>query len=408
MEKFSEKQPEQASFMRRAIELARKGEGWTSPNPLVGAVIVKDSKIIGEGYHHLYGGLHAEREALADCQKRGNDARGADIYVTLEPCAHFGKQPPCSHALVEAGLKRVFVGSRDPNPLVSGKGNAYLRENGIEVVEDFLRSECDSLNPVFFHYITNNLPYVVLKYAMTADGKIATVSGKSKWISGEESRAFVQTLRNRYSAILCGIGTVLADDPMLNCRLPGGKNPLRIVLDSGLKIPLESRLVTSAKEIPLVIAAVNPQSKWQKAEESRQKGVWADSSESISFSHSVMEEFSSKKEALEKAGAKVLLLSADSGGKPSLQELLREVALMKIDSILVEGGGEVNYSFLKENLVNYIYAFISPKIFGGSAAKSPVSGAGVLEVEEAFNFEIENVRNFGKDLLLEMKKCLQE
>ena len=396
------------SFMRRAIELAKNGEGWTNPNPLVGAVIVKDGVIIGEGYHHKYGGLHAEREALLDCKNRGCDARGATIYVTLEPCAHFGKQPPCSHALVEAGIKRVFVGSRDPNPLVAGKGNAYLREHGIEVTEDFLREECDTLNPIFFHYITTKTPYVALKYAMTADGKIATSAGKSKWITGEKARAFVHQLRNRYASILCGIGTVLADDPMLNCRLgncsenggesvrgneteagleggsgnssdngKAGNNPIRIVLDSSLRIPLESRLVKTAREIPLIVACCEDSD-------------------------------SSKKQALESAGAEVLVLPSDASGHPDIPALLAVLGERKIDSVLVEGGAGVNFSFLESGVVNCIYAFIAPKLFGGEASKSPVGGSGVQEVPQAFNFEIADIKRFDKDVMLEMKKCLQE
>ena len=179
---------DEEKYMRRAIRLARKGEGWTNPNPLVGAVIVKNGEIIGEGFHHKYGEMHAEREALKNCMERGHNPAGATIYVTLEPCCHFGKQPPCSQAVAESGISRVVVGSRDPNPLVHGKGNEYLRRHGIEVAEDFLKEECDALNAIFFHYITTGKPYVAIKYAMTLDGKIATATGESKWISGEKSR----------------------------------------------------------------------------------------------------------------------------------------------------------------------------------------------------------------------------
>lgn len=364
-------------FMRRAIELARGGEGRTNPNPLVGAVIVRDGVVLGEGFHRQYGGLHAEREALADCARRGNDARGADIYVTLEPCAHFGKQPPCSHALVEAGIARVFVGSRDPNPLVHGKGNAFLREHGIVVIEDFLRSECDELNPIFFHYITSGRPYVALKYAMTADGKIATRTGESKWITGEKSRLFVHSLRNRYMAILCGIGTVLADNPMLNCRIEEGKNPVRIVLDSGLKIPVESQLVQTAKEIPLIVAC------------SAGKTQEADAV------------FVEKKSVLEKAGAEVLILPADNNGKSCVQALLEELGKRGIDSLLVEGGAAINYSFLESGCVNCVYVFVAPKIFGGIQAKSPVSGEGIKSLSDAFKFIPKKIRQFDDDILIE-------
>lgn len=378
-------------FMRRAIELAKCGAGWTNPNPLVGAVIVKDGIVLGEGFHKKYGGLHAEREALADCERRGNNARGADIYVTLEPCAHFGKQPPCCHALAEAGIARVFVGSRDTNPLVHGKGNAYLREHGIKVYEDFLRKECDGLNQIFFHYITEKKPYVALKYAVTADGKIATRTGKSKWITGEKSRAYVQELRNRYAAILCGIGTVLADDPMLNCRMEGGNNPLRIVLDSGLKIPAECSLVRTAKEIPLIVAC---------------SAGCAQKADAI---------FLEKKSVLENAGAEVLALPEDKNKKLCVNSLLEELGKRGIDSLLVEGGGAVNYSFLESGAVDCVYEFVAPKIFGGgSLAKSPVAGEGVALPSDAFEFTLKDVRRFDDDVLLEYisknrgKECSQE
>lgn len=364
---------EMEKYMRRAIELARSGQGWTNPNPLVGAVIVKDGEIIGEGYHHKYGELHAEREALKDCLARGNVPAGADIFVTLEPCCHFGEQPPCTQALVEAGIKRVFVGSRDPNPLVHGKGNAFLRKKGIEVREDFLREECDALNAIFFYYITTKRPYVALKYAMTADGKIATKTGASKWITGEAARAYVHELRNRYAAILCGIGTVLADDPMLNCRIEGAHNPLRIICDSGLRIPLESKIVKSAKEIPTIIVCDD-------------KADFA------------------KRNSLEQAGLEVLGLPGGKAGKIDLSELMKVLGERKVDSVLIEGGGQINFSALEAGLVNKIYAFVAPKLFGGSAAKSPVAGQGIAGVEEAFTFKLEKIRQFEDDLLIEYEK----
>lgn len=377
-------------FMRRAIALARRGEGRTNPNPLVGAVIVRGGAIIGEGFHHAYGDLHAERDALKNCYQNGGDPVGATIYVTLEPCCHFGKQPPCTHALVEAGIVRVVVGSRDPNPLVHGKGNAYLREHSIVVAEDFLRGECDSLNPIFFHYITTGLPFVALKYAMTADGKIATRTGESKWISNEQSREFVHVLRNRYAGIMAGIGTVLSDDPMLDCRLVdeagrrAGRNPVRIVCDSGLRISLESRLVRTAREIPTIVAcAVAGAAKPSLVAE--------------------------KKSALESAGVEVIEVPCASveestGENPKPQVNLRELMSIlggrKIDSVLVEGGSSLNFSALRSGIVSKIYAFVAPKVFGG-AAKSPVGGAGVAKVSKAFAFGLENVTRFGDDVLLE-------
>ena len=238
-------------WMRRAIELAKQGEGWTSPNPLVGAVIVKQGQIIGEGYHARYGEYHAERNALMACTE---PAEGADLYVTLEPCCHYGKQPPCVEAILQAGIRRVFVGSDDPNPLVAGKGIRYLRERGITVETHVLKEECDRLNPVFFHYIRKKTPYVVMKYAMTMDGKIAAYTGASKWVTGEQARANVQQERHRYRGIMVGVGTVLADDPMLSCRMPGGRNPVRIICDTHLRTPLSSQVVKTAKEISTILA----------------------------------------------------------------------------------------------------------------------------------------------------------
>ena len=238
-------------YMRRAIALAQKGEGQVSPNPLVGAVIVKDGKIIGEGYHEHYGQPHAERNALANCIQ---SPEGATIYVTLEPCCHHGKQPPCTDALLAAGIRRVVIGSKDPNPLVHGKGIRILREHGVEVTEQVLQDECDEMNEVFFHYIQTKLPFVILKYAMTLDGKIATYTGASRWVTGEAARAHVHRMRNRYHAIMVGVGTVLADDPMLNVRVEGWKSPVRIVCDSSLRIPLDSQIVRSAKEYRTIVA----------------------------------------------------------------------------------------------------------------------------------------------------------
>lgn len=355
-------------FMRKAIELARQGEGKTNPNPLVGAVIVKDGIIIGQGFHTKYGELHAEREALADCLRRKNDPRGADIYVTLEPCCHFGKQPPCTHAILESGIKRVFVGSRDPNPLVHGKGNAFLLENGIEVTEDFLREECDELNPIFFHYITTKTPYVALKYAITLDGKIATKSGKSKWITGEKSREFVHHLRNRYAGIMCGVGTVLADNPLLNCRIPDGTNPVRIICDSKLRIPLDSQIIKTAKEIPTIIACTSADSE--------------------------------KEQQIIDSGAEILKIQSDENGRIDLKKLIEQLGERKIDSILIEGGGELNYSALKSGIVQKIYAFCAPKIFGGTG-KTPVIGNGVDSPDDAFIFKLKKIRQIEDDILLE-------
>lgn len=359
-------------FMRRAIDLAWQGEGKTSPNPLVGAVIEKDGVILGEGFHEKYGGLHAERQAIQNALERGNDISGSTLFVTLEPCCHFGKQPPCTQAIIDAKIKCVVVGSRDPNPLVSGKGNNFLRENGVRVVEDFLRAECDALNPIFFHYITRGTPYVALKYAMTADGKIATQNSDSKWITNERARNFVHILRNRYSAIMVGIGTVLADDPLLTCRLPNSSNPLRIILDSSLKIPLESHIVKTASEIPTMIMCVN-----------------------------TCEVQKEKKNALEAAGVEVIFLCGEGEtGRVDMKSVFKLLGERKIDSVLVEGGAEIHCSVLKAGVVNHIYSFIGSKIFGGNG-KSPVMGAGVDFVKDAYNLHLKSITQFDDDALLE-------
>ncbi len=381
-------------YMLRAIELAKKGCGYTAPNPMVGAVIVKDNRIIGEGYHEKYGDLHAERNAIKHCRenvmKDMEDASkglldkaikesmsGATIYVTLEPCCHHGKQPPCVDAIIEAGISRVVIGSRDPNPLVSGKGAAILREHGIEVIEDFMREECDAINPVFFHYITTKRPYVVLKYAMTLDGKIATHTGESKWITGEEARKHVHMLRHRYTGIMVGINTVLKDNPMLNCRIESCKDPVRIVCDTKLITPLESNLVKTAKDIRTIIATCNTDI--------------------------------DKQNLYIKHKCEVLLIN-EKDNHLDLNDLMEKLGVMQIDSILLEGGGTLNWSALQAGIVNKVMAYIAPKLFGGAGALSPIEGIGVDSPSEAFVLEDAQITKLGDDYLIEseLKKCLPE
>lgn len=338
-------------YMERAIELAKKGIGAVDPNPLVGAVIVKDGRIIGEGYHHKYGDLHAERDAFASLTE---SAEGAEMYVTLEPCCHQGKQPPCTEAIVEHKIKRVYVGSDDPNPLVSGKGIWYLREKGVEVFTHAMKEECDEINRVFFHFITTSTPYVVLKYAMTMDGKITTRTKKSRFITNEASRNKVQVIRNELPAIMVGIGTVLEDDPLLTCRLENGRNPIRIVCDSNLMIPLKSKLVTTAKQVRTFVAATE----------------------------SVKETKRDKMKRLESLGVGVLLIP-EKDGHLDLSILMEKLGLMKINAILLEGGGTLAWGMLKEGLVQEVRTFTAPKIFGGKDAKTPVEGEGVAEVSSA-------------------------
>lgn len=358
-------------FMKRAIELAKQGAGWTAPNPLVGAVVVKNGRVIGEGYHRKYGELHAERNALAACSE---DPAGATLYVTLEPCCHYGKTPPCTEIIIEKKIAKVVIGSRDPNPKVAGKGARILREHGIEVVEDYMREACDALNPVFFHYITTKTPYVVLKFAMTLDGKIATRTGASKWITGEAARNHVHQLRSRYAGILAGIGTVLADDPMLNCRIDGAHQPLRIILDSHLRIPMGSRLVRSAKEYPLLIVC-------NESNRDREEGA-------------------NRIQKLEEAGAKVWTLP-EKNGHPDLNVLMQRLGEEKIDSVLIEGGGTVNEAALKAHIVHHVYAYIAPKIFGGEDAKTPVEGSGIRLPQECAQLRLAKITVLLNDMLLE-------
>lgn len=358
-------------FMKRAIELAKQGSGWTAPNPLVGAVVVKNGRVIGEGYHRKYGELHAERNALAACSE---NPAGATLYVTLEPCCHYGKTPPCTEIIIEKKIAKVVIGSRDPNPKVAGKGARILREHGIEVVEDYMREACDALNPVFFHYITTKTPYVVLKFAMTLDGKIATRTGASKWITGEAARNHVHQLRGRYAGILAGIGTVLADDPMLNCRIDGAHQPLRIILDSHLRIPMGSRLVRSAKEYPLLIVC-------NESNRDREEGT-------------------SRIQKLEEAGAKVWTLP-EKNGHPDLNVLMQRLGEEKIDSVLIEGGGTVNEAALKAHIVHHVYAYIAPKIFGGEDAKTPVEGSGIRLPQECAQLRLAKITVLLNDMLLE-------
>ena len=358
-----------ASFMRRAIALARHGAGWTNPNPLVGAVIVKYGRVIGEGYHERYGEAHAERNALADCARRGEDPRGATLYVTLEPCCHTGKQPPCTEAVIEAGFARVVVGSRDPNPLVAGKGNALLREAGICVDEDVLRVECDELNPVFFHFITKRRPYVVAKWAMTLDGKIAARTGDARWVSGSRSRADVHELRHRLAAIMVGSGTALADDPSLTARRDEPSNqPLRVVVDGSLRISEESQLVRTARDVPVLVATALPDGD-EKAARLRELGV------------------------------DVASIPGENG-KVDLAGLMSELGRRDVDSLLVEGGGGLHEAMFRAGLVDEVVVYLAPKVIGGAAAKTPVEGEGFAKMADALLFGSPCIEHMGDDVKL--------
>ena len=362
------------NYMLQAIQLAKQGEGWTNPNPMVGAVIVKNGRIIGKGYHKKCGELHAERNAIASLTE---SAEGATIYVTLEPCCHYGKTPPCTEAIIEQKIKRVVIGSRDPNPKVSGKGIKMLQEAGIEVIEDFMREECDRLNPVFFHYITTKTPYVVMKYAMTLDGKIATKTGASKWITGEAARAEVQHMRHRYMGIMAGIGTVIADDPMLNVRVEGWKSPIRILCDSGLRIPLDGQIVKSAGKYRTIVA-------------------YADSKNT-----------EAKRKRLHEMGVETIWCP-DENNQVDLKKLMKYLGEEGIDSILLEGGGTLNDSALRAGIVQEVQAFIAPKLFGGMNSKTPVEGIGVRFPSEAVKLKCTDICQIGEDIRITCQGCGKE
>ncbi len=353
-------------YMKMALDEAMKGVGRVSPNPLVGAVIVKNGTVIAKGYHHYCGGLHAERDALSVCQE---DTEGAVMYVTLEPCCHTGRQPPCTQAIIEAGIRRVVVGSGDPNPLVAGKGMQILRDNGIEVEGYILEDQCRRINEIFFHYISTGRPFVTMKYAMTADGKIAAKTGLSKWITGESSRNNVHLDRNRYTSIMVGVGTVIADDPELTCRIDGGRNPVRIICDTHLRTPLESRIVQTAGSVRTIICT------------------------------SALSQDAYK--LYIESGCEILYVP-EKNGHTDLSVLMEELAKKEIDSILLEGGGTLNWSMLKARAVSKVQTYIAPKIFGG-IAKSPVEGEGISDPSDAYQLYDSRIFRFGDDVMIESK-----
>lgn len=355
-------------YMERALELAKKGAGYTNPNPLVGAVIVKDGRILGEGYHKVYGSHHAEINAFLNASE---DVKGATMYVTLEPCSHYGKTPPCAKALVEKGIKKVIIGLKDPNPLVAGKGIKILEDAGIEVITGVLEEKGKKLNEIFLKYITTKLPFCIMKTAMTLDGKIATHTNASKWITGELSRKYVHELRHRVAGIMVGIGTVLADDPSLTTRLEEsiGNDPIRIIVDSSARIPLESKVLNLQSDKRTIIATT------EKADKAKLK-------------------------VLEKKGAEIILISSKKG-KVDLSLLMKELGDRKIDSVLLEGGSELNYAALEEGIVDKVNAFIAPKIIGGNTAKTPVGGQGKAYMSEAINLKGIDIQRFGDDIMIE-------
>lgn len=354
-------------YMKRALTLARRGSGFVNPNPLVGAVLVRDGKIVGEGWHREFGGAHAEVNAVAAA---GEHAAGSDLYVTLEPCSHQGKTPPCTDLIIRSGIKKVIIGMQDPNPLVNGKGISILKEHGILVHSGVLESECRKQNEVFIRFITRNRPFVVFKYAMTLDGKIATVDNASRWITGEESRRIVHRLRHSMSSVMVGVDTIIYDDPLLNVRLRGKnmRSPLKIIADSGLRIPLESRVLLNEPQLCMIATT-------EKADQGKVK-------------------------TLQRMGVQVLTCPTKDG-KVDLESLFLTLGRMDIDGILLEGGSTLAFSALKAGLVDKVLAFVAPKMLGGAEAPTPVGGAGIPAMEDALNLHSLSMKRAGRDFMIE-------
>ena len=406
LERADELMLQDKEYMSRAIELAKKGTGWVNPNPKVGAVIVKDGQIIGEGYHVECGQMHAERCAISSLR---DSAEGATMYVTMEPCCHYGKTPPCTEAIIENEISRVIIGSRDPNPKVSGKGAQTLRDAGIEVVEDFMKDECDALNSIFFHYITTNIPYIRLKYAMTADGKIATKTGASRWVTGPEAIHKVHEMRHECMSIMVGVDTVIADDPMLNCRIENGRNPIRIICDSKLRIPGECQLVRTADEYDsetIVVCAVSGMPLGE-VRFSEKAPFYMDDYNENPLAKTLGKkfgggDFTKKAIKLNERGVRIFNFPGHDG-KVDLSLLMEYLGKLDIDSLLLEGGGNLNESALRAGIINEIRIFIAPKVFGGKA-KSPIEGIGVDHPNMAYKFSFDDVERIGSDLMITCKR----
>ncbi len=352
-------------YMRLAMQLAGNAIGRTSPNPLVGAVIVKDNRVVGCGWHRKAGTPHAEVHAL---NQAGELAQGADVYVTLEPCAHYGKTPPCAKALVEAKVKNVYGGLLDVNPKVAGKGFKILEDAGIHVEYGFLQDELRKQNEVFFKWIEHKKPFVVLKAAMTLDGKIATATGQSKWITNETSRAYGYKLRDIYDGIMVGINTVIEDNPMLTARVDGGKNPIRIVVDSSLRIDINANVVQD-KSAKTIVATTDKADK-------------------------------DKILKLQAQDVDVIVVDKDENDKVDIEKLLDILGQQNICSILVEGGATLSGSFVARKLVDKVYFFIAPKIVGGKEAKTPVAGTGILNLQEALALKDIQIEKLEEDILI--------
>jgi len=364
--------------MKLALRLAAKAAGRVSPNPMVGAVVVKDGQIVGRGYHRAYGQPHAEVEAM---HRAGDQAQGADLYVTLEPCNHQGRTPPCTQAVLKAGIRRVVVATLDPNPRVNGGGAEFLQSKGLQVEAGLLAEEARRLNEAWFKWVETGLPFVIAKAACSLDGKIATAGGESQWLTGEKARAFGHQLRHQVDAILVGVGTALADDPQLTTRLPqrttengkrktenGPRDPIRIVLDSRLRLPLSAKMLRLDSPAPTWVACTDAAPK-------------------------------EKIKAIKDLGADVLVMPAESG-RVALKPLLQELGRRQVQSLLVEGGAETLGSFFDQRVVDKFYFFYAPKILGGKTAPGMLAGAGVQRLGEALEAKEMKVRKLGVDLLV--------
>ena len=365
------------AFMNRALTLAEIAKGRTSPNPLVGAVVVKDGKIIAEGYHKKAGGPHAEIHAL---DAAGEKADGATLYVNLEPCCHWGRTPPCTNAIIKSGIAKVYLAHLDPNPKVAGKGIQALETAGIKTNVGVCAKAAETLNEVYIKHITTGYPFVILKTAMSLDGKIATTTGESQWITSESSREKAHEIRDQVDAIIVGIGTILSDNPALTTRLPDkkGKDPIRIVLDSHARTPLTARVI-NPDSLTEVIIAVTPQAPEEKIAQ------------------------------LKKRDAEVIVIP-DKDGRVCFKTLMQTLGERDITSVLVEGGGKVNASVLESGLVDKVMCFIAPKFIGGRQAPGIIDGDGIKRLIDAPELQRLTVTQLDKDLLIEgyiTKKCLQ-
>ncbi len=362
-------QRQDAAFMRRALRLARRGLGRSSPNPAVGAVVVRDGAVVGEGFHAKAGEPHAEVHAL---RAAGQAARGATVYVTLEPCHHAGRTPPCTKALLEAGVARVVYGASDPNPRVAGGGGAFLASKGLAVTPGVLAEACTHEHRFFFTHITKGRPHVALKTAATLDGRTAAAGGDARWVTGEKARRQVHRLRSWLDAICVGSGTALNDDPALTCRLRGGRHrvrdPLRVVVDTKLRLPATAKVINPDSEAGCVVACGPKPPARRRA-------------------------------ALERAGAEVLSLPAGPGGV-DLAALLEELGSRGVTSLLLEGGAGLAWGFLRAGLIDEVYYFFAPKLIGGRDAPGMIGGAGFARMAQAVPLGRPKVRRFGNDVLL--------